>query len=204
VTRRLAAQQSILMEARAEVAERTPWLAARLSEEIIAEYLRPAMTKALEQVQAKAVLAPRVPWDDPRALVLADREVRELHELVGKAQDEYFAIRDAQHRLMTLSGQPSKDAYHHFGELRNMPSIWPQRDSGVPSIRGATPWPDGLARMVWLVTSAAEPWLPTAAECNDAYRQLIEANPLRRGGVTSGGSGFVAVTSGTGLDRFRS
>jgi hypothetical protein len=57
--------------------------------------------------------------------------------------------------------------------------------------------------MVWLVTSEAEPWLPTAAECDAAYQALVDANPMRRGGIVSGEQGFVAVSSGAGLKRFR-
>jgi hypothetical protein len=188
VTRRLAAQQSILSEARGELAERTPWFAARLSEEILSDYLRPAMEKVLERVRPGADLATRMPWDDQRALVMADRKVRDYHELVAKAHDDYIQIRSAQHRLMTLTGQPRDDAFHMLGELRNMHLIWPTRDSGVPSIKGQAPWPEGIARMVWLVTSEAEPWMPTAAEANAALQERIDANPIKRGGVLAGAS----------------
>jgi hypothetical protein len=187
-TRRLAAQQSVLSEARDELAERTPWFAARLSEEILSDYLRPAMVKVLEQVASGAVLGPAVPWDNQRALVMADRDVREYHELVAKAHDDYMQIRSAQHRLMTLTGQPHDDAFRVFGELRNMHLIWPTRDSGVSAIKGQAPWPDGIARMVWLVVSNADPWLPTAAECNAAMQERIDANPIKRGGVVAGAS----------------
>jgi hypothetical protein len=200
--RRLAAAQSILSEARAELTDRTPYVAIRLSEEILANFLRPALEAILDRVRAGADLAARVPWGDDRTLVMADRKVREFHELVAKAQDDYVAIRSAQRQLKTLTGGPSDEAYHRFGELRNMPAIWPQRDSGVESIRGRAPWPDGVQRMVWLVTSEAVPWIPTAAECEAANDALIAANP-RRGGVVAGDRGFVAVTSGSGLDRFR-
>jgi hypothetical protein len=56
--------------------------------------------------------------------------------------------------------------------------------------------------MVWLVTSEAEPWLPTAEECEAAYRELTAANAMRSG-IVAGEKGFVAVTSGRGLERFR-
>jgi hypothetical protein len=203
-TRRLSAEQSVLTEARAELAERTPWLAARLSEDILADHLRPAMVAVLDRVRSGATIAARVPWDDQRSLVMADKKVREYHELVAAAQQGYFAIRNAQRLLMTLSGAPSTEAYHTFGELRNMPAIWPTRDSGVESIRGRAPWPEGIARMVWLVTSAAEPWLPRAAEVEEAQQERLAANPLRRGGVVAGEQGFVAIQSGSGLDRMRS
>jgi hypothetical protein len=161
------------------------------------------MLAALEPVRAGAEVASRVPWGDRRSLVMADKKVREYHETVAKAEEEYFALRAAQGLLQRLTGKPSVDASHTFGELRNMPAIWKQRDSGVESIRGRAPWPDRLARMVWLVTSDAEPWMPTAEECEDAYRDLVANNPMR-GGIVTGDRGFVAVTSGRGLDRFRS
>ena len=201
--RRLSARQSILTEARDELAERTPYVAMRLSEEILADFLRPALEAVLGRVRAGADLAPRVPWDDQRALVMADKAVREYHEVVAKATDDYGVIRDAQWRLKALAGKPSDEAYHRFGELRNMPAIWPQRDSGVQSIRGRAPWPDGPARLVWLVTSQAEPWMPTGAECEAANNALISANGMRSG-IVAGAQGFVAVTSGSGLERFRS
>lgn len=202
--RRLSAAQSIVSDAKAELAERTPRVAARLSEDILADYLRPAMAAVLDRVRAGADLADRVPWGEQRALTMADKKIREYHELVAIANEEYFALRTAQRLLMTLTGMPSSEAHHRFGELRNMHLIWSQRDSGVESIRGMAPWPDGIARMVWLVSSEADPWLPTAAECEAANDALIAAHADSRGGVVSGGKGFVAVTSGSGMDRFRS
>ena len=185
-TRRLSAAQSILSEARTELAERTPWLAGRLGEKIRADYLRPAMVAVLDRVREGAELAAGVPWTDTRALVMAEKRFREYHELVAAAHDDYMAIRSAQRYLMTLTGQPSTDAHHTFGELRNMPAIWPQRDSSVESIRGRAPWPEGIERMVWLVSSDADPWMPTAAECDAAQLARIEANPIGKGGVTYG------------------
>jgi hypothetical protein len=201
--RRLSAAQSILSEAQAELAERTPWFAARLSETILADYLRPALEAVLDRVREGAALGPLVPWDDPRRLAAADREVREYHEVVAQANDDYLKIRDAQWRVRALAGAPSDEAYHRFGELRNMRAVWPQRDSGVQSIRGRTPWPDGPARMVWLVTSDAQPWLPTAAECEAANEALVSQNPLQQGGLVSGERGYVAVETGAGLERQR-
>jgi hypothetical protein len=32
----------------------------------------------------------------------------------------------------------------------------------------------------------AKPWLPTAAECEAAYAELLEASPMRRGGIVAG------------------
>jgi hypothetical protein len=185
-TRRLSAAQSILSEARTEVAERTPWFAARLSEEILADYLRPAMAAVLDRVRGGLELAVGVPWGNQRALVMSEKKFREYHELVATAHDEYLAIRGAQHLLMTLTGNPTTDAYHTFGELRNMPAIWPTRDSGVESILGRAPWPDGIERVVWLVTSDADPWMPTAAECDAEQQARIEANPIGKGGVAYG------------------
>jgi hypothetical protein len=201
-TRRLAAAQSILAEAKAELVDRTPWFAMRLSEEILAEYLRPAMVAVLDRVAIGAELAPRVPWANERALVGADQKVRDYYEVVSKANADYIGLRAAQHQLMNLSGTPSFEAYHRFGELRNMHAVWPQRDSGVESIRGRAPWPDGIERMVWLVTSKAEPWMPTGAEADAANAALVARNS-RNAVLVSGEQGFVAATSGAGNDRTR-
>lgn len=185
-TRVLAARQSILSEARAELAEQTPWFASRMGEEILADYLRPAMEAVLDRLRPGAHLASLVPWDNQRALVMSDRPVREYHELASAALEDYQHIRTAQRLVMTLTGHPSEEAHRTFGELKNMTTIWPTRNSGVASIKGQAPWPDGPARMAWLVSSAAEPWLPTAAECDALLQERIEANPLRGGVVAAG------------------
>ena len=186
----LSADHSVLSDARDNLRDggaSVPWVAMRLSEDILAKHLRPAMEETLAAVRAGAAIAPSVPWGDPRALVRASEEVRDYHELVAVAADRYGAIRDAQWRVKALAGKPSEDAYDMFGHLRNMHDLWPQRRSTVDTIRGKAPWPeDPLARMVWLAGPVAKPWLPTAAECEAAYAELLEASPMRRGGIVAG------------------
>jgi hypothetical protein len=186
----LSADHSILSDARDNLRDggaSVPWLAMALSEDILAKHLRPAMEDTLSAVRVGAEIAGSVPWGNPRALVRSSEDVREYHELVAVAADRYAAVRDAQWRVKALAGKPSEDAYDMFGHLRNMFDLWPQRRSTVDTIRGKAPWPeDPLERMVWLVTSQAKPWLPTAAECEAAYAELLEASPMRRGGIAAG------------------
>jgi hypothetical protein len=183
---RLSAAQSILAEARRDLIDKAPWEAMRLSEAILKDYLRPALNTVLDGVRSGVGLATAIPWGNQSALLRAREEVREYYDLLTTAADHYAAIRDAQGRLHDLTGHPSKEAFHRFAELRNMRDVWPQRDSGAQSIRGHAPWPDDrIERMVWLVTSAAEPWLPTAVECEAANDDLI-ANSRTLGGIVVG------------------
>jgi hypothetical protein len=88
-----------------------------------------------------------------------------------------------------------------FGEFRNLREFWPTQGSNSPA-GGTPPWPDNpLERMVWLVTSGAQPWMPISTEAEEAYVALIGKH--RPGGTIGGERGFVAVQSGRGVDRMR-
>lgn len=191
--RLMSADHSVLTDARDNLrdgAASVPWVAMRLSEDILALHLRPAMEETLAAVRSGLAIADSVPWGNPRALVRASEEVRAYHELVALAADRYAAIRDAQWRVMALAGKPSADAYDEFGQLRNLRALWPQRKATAETIRGKAPWPeDSLERMVWLVNSDAQPWLPTAQEAEAAYRALLDASPKFKGGIVAGARG---------------
>lgn len=175
----LSAEHTILSEARDQLVDGTPWLAMRLSEDILANHLRPAMETLLETLRSKADLAATVPWGDTRALLRASDDARAYHEEMVLAAEHYAGIRDAQWRLKLLTGSPSDDAYSHFGQLRNMDQIWPDRGNWTD---GRAPWPeDPIARMAWLVTSEADPWMPTAAECEAALADRLSGVTVVRG-----------------------
>jgi hypothetical protein len=187
--RRLSAEESILAEARDDLrdgATSLAWLTMSLSEEILAKHLRPAMEAVLEGIRAGAkTVGPQVPWGDSRALVRASAEVREYHESCVVAVQHMDAIRDAQRRLKILTGDPGDDAFWRFGQLRNMAEVWPNRGAWTDQSGGKPPWPEDAAeRMYWFVSSKAEPWLPTAEECDLAYLEFLRNAPrLQQAGV---------------------
>jgi hypothetical protein len=184
--RRLSAEESILAEARDNLrdgASSLAWMAMLLSEDILAKHLRPAMEAVLDGIRGGAATVGRqVPWGDTRALVRASEEVREYHESCLVAAQHLEAIRDAQRRLKDLTGSPGEEAFYNFGQLRNMDRIWPGRGSLSDRFKGNPPWPEDAAqRMYWLVSSEAEPWLPTAEECDLAYAALLSKVTVVRG-----------------------
>jgi hypothetical protein len=187
--RRLSAEESILAEARDNLrdgASSLTYLAMVLSEEILRKHLRPAMEAVLDGIRAgAATVGSRVPWGDTRALVRASAEVREYHESCIVAVQHMDAIRDAQRRLKDLTGDPGDDAFWRFGQLRNMAEVWPNRGAWTDQSGGKPPWPEDAAeRMYWLVSSEAEPWLPTAEECDLAYLEFLRNAPrLQQAGV---------------------
>jgi hypothetical protein len=87
--RALSARQVILTDAREIAHDRTPQVASRFSDEIIAEGLRPAMDAVLANVREGAELGGSVPWGDARLLARADKAVRDYHEVAAQAADEY-------------------------------------------------------------------------------------------------------------------
>jgi hypothetical protein len=134
----LSADHSVLSDARDNLRDggvSVPWVAMRLSEEILAKHLRPAMEETLGAVRAGAAIAASVPWGDPRALVRASDEVRDYHEVVAVAADRYGAIRDAQWRVKALAGKPSDDAYDTAGSWRASAAEHPR---SLPCLYGST------------------------------------------------------------------
>lgn len=129
---------------------------------IIVEHLRPRLDELLDAVRQVA------------ERVEIDRMTREHLIVVAKEGDvvstldplsvRYRAIYRA-HEALT---EHEFDEPRHFREFRNMLDVWPEKlrtRRPLADTPPAPPWPsDGVARLLWIVVSGAEPWLPLPAE----------------------------------------
>lgn len=153
-----------------------------MADEVITDYLRPALEDTLAKVAKWSEVAARVPWDQTGRLAKADKAVRDTFALVEEANVRYAAIRSAQVSLRLVSGEPEQAAWDLFSEIRNLPALWPNHAWRVAGNR--PPWPaDHLARLVWLASPGVETWLPTAHECDRLYAEHAAVNAVHQPGV---------------------
>ncbi|WP_461479845.1 hypothetical protein [Mycobacterium sp. HUMS_1102779] len=118
---------------------------------------------------------------------------------LGELANDYATLRDAQREVMYLApadvnmgarranGRGDDHASRLF--LRNISAVWPdwQRPDHTAAIRidgsqpRLEPWPEheySAQMLAWLVTSAAEPWVPTLRELQQQREQRRrDANP---------------------------
>ena len=149
----------------------------RLAVPVLARHLRPALEETIDAARKAAdALGGRLP--SPDAAVSASAPERKAYlELDGLAA-RYRAIRDAQRIAADLTDGPRFDDRGLFGEFRNLPAVWTE----WANPRAAKPWPAGdRARLVWIVTSGVEPWLPTPADQDAAFAATFPKAPILRG-----------------------
>ena len=145
--------------------------------------LRPALAQVIEAVRPHAESGAALPWDQP-ARAFLPRHAETIAALQA-AVPRYRAIRAGQEALASF-GSPSAEALRFFGTLRcGIRAVHPT--FGTNRERPA-PWPaDPAGRLAWLVANHGDDlWVPTGAECDDAYRGLVRENRLRQapaGGV---------------------
>lgn len=175
-----------------ESAQARAWSAvAAVADEIVTRHLRPALAEVVDSARS-ATSAFSKHGTTAEALIGAPAEAQDGWLAVDALADRYYKLRDAQTRLARLAGGPQVDTNGIFERLRNMPDVWPQYHR-----RGTPPWPvkDARGYLVWLVTSGAEPWMPTVAE-QDARWAEVFADEIQRqrnargraaGGVYVGG-----------------
>jgi hypothetical protein len=163
----------------AEVLEaRTAALETRLvasAVEIIRDHLAPALAEVLREARLPAeALQPF--GTDPANLIHAPADVRAAFGVLTDLAARYSAIRAAR-SVFRRELTPSHDAAGIFGELRNLPDVHPDyRSQEAPK-----PWPaDAVGRLVWLVTSAAEPWCPTPEEQDARWLEVFGAQANAR------------------------
>ncbi len=158
------------------------------ADELITDHLRPVLEKVLSTAKEHAAVGATVPWTDPARAMESTDAMRESYLAIRDAALLYGAIRDAQRVAYSLEGDPD-NATTIFGELRNLPDVWPSfqmRGPGSPS----APWPtEPHLRLIWLATSEADPWMPTRGEALAAWEaRLSKARPgmVQPGGGSRG------------------
>ncbi len=155
-------------------------------ETIIAEALRPALEEVLAEARTCAKLLEHYGRELSADMFLASPdEDREAYVRLQHAAQRYSAIRRAQSILGFLGVSAEADTAGRFSELKNIYALWPSIGSTMGTSK--PPWPlDPVARMLWLVTSGAEPWLPTPAEQAAAALSWAEGNRARTAAALGG------------------
>ena len=156
----------------AEVLEaRTARLETRLSASaatIVADHLVPALAEVLEEARVPAdVIQPF--GTDPAGLIHAPDDVRAAHGVLSDLAARYSAIRAARN-VFRVELKPEMDGNSLFGELRNFTDVHPN----YRSTQAPKPWPaDPVGRLVWLVTSGAQPWCPTPEQQDERWMEVF-------------------------------
>lgn len=134
---------------------------------LIVDHLRVALLDTLDSARRAArVLKGALP--DPASLAAGHVGVRvtEATKVMNDAATRYAAIRTGRRVLSDLGVRATEDTGGAFGELANLPQIWPGYGRSQEP-----PWPtDPPARLLWLVAGEAQPWMPTPAEQDARWR----------------------------------
>ncbi|MEJ7689034.1 MAG: hypothetical protein WKF76_00580 [Nocardioidaceae bacterium] len=102
---------------------------------LIVDYLQPAHAEAVKTAKANAALAPLA--DDPTVLGALTAGQRTKADALAKAAAQYAAVRAAWAGLTRTGQQTRNDNEGIFGELRDLPDVWPTyRQRGTDQ-----PWP---------------------------------------------------------------
>lgn len=147
------------------------------AEAVIVKCLRPALAETLTEARTAAQVL-RNYGAEPSAdqfLASPDQD-REAYVRLQHAAQRYAGLRQAQRTLGLLGIRSEFDTAGRFGELKNLFSVWPSVAAG----RSAPPWPaDQVARLIWLTTSDAQPWMPTPSDQDHAAKDHAERTQAR-------------------------
>jgi len=146
---------------------------ADYANEILADHLRPALAETLATVTTAAKAAPvEVLTAGDNMLLSAKDTVRKAALAIDGAAVRYSAIRGAHWCTRQYGGAVQQDQAGSYVELRRMELAWPSHAVRTPPQRA--PWEDmsPRARMLFLVASGSEPWLPTAEEQDDRWAEV--------------------------------
>ena len=147
---------------------------------IVVEHLRPALAEVVEAARIPAELvAPlgvdaenylRAP-DDVQAALLTLRDLTARYRAIRSARAAFRPFLPLEY-----------DTDGTFGELRSIHIAAPYyRQPNAP-----TPWPtDPVARLVWLVRSPAEPWMPTPSEQDQRWLEIYGEQAKARAGFAA-------------------
>ncbi len=158
------------------------------AELIITGSLRPALEQVLAEARGCAkTLEHYGPSPSADSFLVAPKADTEAFVRLREAAARYAGIRRAQSTLELLGAKPEFDSSGRFAEMRDLYRLWPSVATG----RSSPPWPtDPVARLLWLISTGAQVWLPLPSEQDSAARSWAEGNRARTaaqlGGVTTG------------------
>lgn len=153
----------------------------RLAEEIIVDHLRPALDKTITAASKAAPHLGRT-FPDAEEALTSSAAMRKAYLELDKLAGRYGALRAAQTLLNDMSlPDPRFDYRNRFRELRNAPDLISTYVIGRATAP-KTPWPDSpRGRLFWLVTSGAEPWMPTPDDQDQVFAEWYPKADCVRG-----------------------
>ena len=176
------AARTIAREAQEQASNRATLLAADMVEKIITDHLRPALEHVHEQARRVAVTL-QGHNRESHTLLSAPDKIRKAAGALPELASRRAAIYQARHLVNAIGHrQPEHDGKHLFGMFRRPMAFHPTWSPPAQIPRLPIP-EDPTKALLWMVsdaTAAAEPWLPTIAEQDQAWwEQFGEAQQIR-------------------------
>jgi hypothetical protein len=160
-----------------------------MADVVVSDYLRPRFDKVLADTLPAATAVADF-GGDLAAIIGAPKATRDAWLALDGLVRSYQTLRRA--RTTAYAGRtPKLDVQGVFSEMRNLPDIWPSWRQQVDP-PGPT---DPKARLCWLVTGPAEPWLPTLAQQDERYEERFatELENARRSRLIAAGGVHAGV-----------
>lgn len=189
---RLQRRRAILTELRNSAEARASAAASSINAQVLAG-LHNELMKLLDEADELAGHLGGV--DSAEAAIALDRGP--AWKRLTQLADDYAVLRGAQRARMSadliMRSRPAQGGEEHASDLyiRNLDEIWPEWRTGgaangvsINHVGGAAhryePWPaDPVKLLLWLATSQAEAWVPTAAELHRHWTDRQKrANPM--------------------------
>lgn len=190
---RLQRRRAILSELRSSAESRASTAAQSINAQALAGY-HDELMKLLDEVEELAGQLGGV--DSAEAAIALDRGP--AWKRLSQLADDYAILRRAQRARVSTDLIMRAQPAHGGGEehasdlyIRNLDDIWPEWRTGgaangvsINHVGGPAhryePWPtDPVQLLLWLATSQAEAWVPTAAELQRHWADRQKrANPM--------------------------
>jgi len=156
---------------------------------VLREYLQPAHSETLGQLQAAFSIFSPVGMSASELWNQPDR-VRKAWSAFGDAAARYETLR-AAHRAIRGSGGGQRcqlDTGDLLTEVKNLDAVWPARcTSTMPVSAMREPWParrDTVEWLLWAHSADAELWIPSASEQDTQWSVIFAA---RAAEIAAGG-----------------
>ncbi len=155
-------------------------------EDILVSHLRPLHQDVLAKAKDAAdTLKAYGPDPDPGNLIAAPQAERDAFGELQRLAESYAQIRAAAGHLKRLGLAPVDDTQGRLSEFKNMMTVWPTYGRG--SFQSSPPWPQSsIGRLIWIVTSEAQPWLPLPEEQDQRASEWADTNRQRNTGALAG------------------